>query len=327
METIVLFDPSIRSLNLGDHIIMNSSKKELSKILENRYVIECGTHTPAVTFYQNTNLNPRMKVYNSAKYKFICGSNLLWKNLFLPRPTFNINLWNSKVYKDSILLGVGTNSSKKKVNWYTKKLYKNILSKDIIHSVRDDSTKEMLEELGYKAINTGCPTMWQFDDEFCSQIPKKKATKVIFTLTDYHQDKIKDQKMIDILNKNYSEVFFWLQGIFDEEYFRTLQNIENIKIISPSLEAFEKVLVENEIDYIGTRLHAGMFALQHKKRTIILAIDNRVRDMKRTYNLNSIERDNIEELEKVLLSEWETKICINKKNIEKWLSQFEIIQK
>ena len=70
-----------------------------------------------------------------------------------------------------------------------------------------------------------------------------------------------------------------------------------------------------------------MFALQHKKRTIILAIDNRVRDMKRTYNLNSIERDNIEELEKVLLSEWETKICINKKNIEKWLSQFEIIQK
>lgn len=325
METIVLFDPSIRSLNLGDHIIMDSSRKELEEILENRYIIECGTHTPAVTFYQNTELNPRMKIYNNAKYKFICGSNLLWKNLFIFRPTFNVNLFNSKIYRNSILLGVGTNSSKKKVNWYTKKIYNNILSKEFIHSVRDETTKEMLEEMGYKAINTGCPTMWRFDDKFCSEIPTKKAEKVIFTLTDYHRDKINDQKMIDILVKNYDEVFFWIQGVYDEEYFKSFENIEKIKVVSPSLKALKKLLQENEIDYVGTRLHAGMFALQHKRRSIILAIDNRVRDMKRTYNLNTIEREEIEKLEEILLSEFETKICINKENIEKWLSQFDRI--
>ena len=95
MDTIVLFDPSIRSLNIG---------------------------------YQNTSLNPRMKVYDNATYKFICGSNLLWKNMFIPRPTFNVNLWNCRVYRNSILVGVGTNSSKKRVNLYTKRLYSKILS-------------------------------------------------------------------------------------------------------------------------------------------------------------------------------------------------------
>lgn len=324
MKTIVLFDPSIRSLNMGDHIIMQSAERELKKIWENCYVIHCGTHTPAVTFYQNTRLNPRIKLYDEATYKFICGSNLLWKNLMIPRPTFNVNPWNSKIYYNSILVGVGTNSSKKKPNLYTKWLYKHILSKKYMHSVRDEETKRFVESLGFKAINTGCPTMWKFNDDFCKEIPTKKADKVIFTLTDYNKDKEKDQKLINILKKNYKEVYFWLQGIYDEEYFNEFDNIEEIKLIPPSLEAYEEVLNKNSIDFVGTRLHAGMYAMQHKKRTIILAIDNRVRDMKETYNLNTIERDDIDKLDDYLNSIINTRISINQKNIDEWFSQFEV---
>ena len=39
-----------------------------------------------------------------------------------------------------------------------------------------------------------------------------------------------------------------------------------------------------------------MFALQHKKRTIIITVDDRVRSLKLTYGINSIERADINEL-------------------------------
>ncbi|MEI3046520.1 MAG: polysaccharide pyruvyl transferase family protein [Romboutsia timonensis] len=68
-------------------------------------------------------------------------------------------------------------------------MYSKILSKNYIHSVRDERTKRFVEELGYKAINTGCPTMWKFNDEFCKEVPTKKSDKVIFTLTDYSHDR------------------------------------------------------------------------------------------------------------------------------------------
>lgn len=322
METIVLFDPSIRSLNMGDHVIMNSTEHELSDIIGDNYVIRCGTHSPAVTFYQNTSHNPRMRVYDDAKYKFICGSNLLWKNMFIPRPTFNINLWNCRPYKGSVLVGVGTNSVKKKPDLYTRELYKKVLSKKYIHSVRDEETKRLLNDMGYEAINTGCPTMWGFTKEFCKSVPTQKADKVIFTLTDYSQDLINDQKMIDVLQREYLEVYFWVQGVFDLEYFAKMKNTEKIKVVAPTLAAYNKVLQENDIDYVGTRLHAGMFALQHQKRTFILALDNRVRSMKETYNLNSIERDDVDKLEEAINKPFDTDICISEERIRDWKSQF-----
>ena len=322
MKKTVLFDPSIRSLNMGDHIIMQSAERVLNDIIKDSFIIKCGTHSPAVTFYQNTSLNPRFKLYDNVEYKFICGSNLLWRNLFMPRPIFNVNPFNCRIYKNSVLLGVGTSSSIKKPNFYTINIYKKILSRQYIHSVRDERTKKFVENLGYKAINTGCPTMWQFTKSFCKQIPEEKSDNVIFTLTDYGQDKENDQKLIDILNDNYKKIYFWVQGIYDLDYLQKFKNIQRIQIIPPIVKAYDNILSMDNIEYVGTRLHAGIFAMQHKKRTIILAIDNRVRDMKETYNLITLERNNINQLPNLIYSKFKTDININKDNIDKWLSQF-----
>ncbi len=323
MDTIVLFDPGIRSLNKGDEIIMSSAEKELAPFLKNKYIIKSATHAPIITFYQNTNLNPRMRVYHDAKYKFVCGSNLLWRNMFKPRPAWNINLCNCMPYAGSILVGVGTDSKENKTNGYTKKLYQKVLSKEYVHSVRDEETGKLLESMGYAYLNTGCPTMWQFTPEFCREIPRKKADSVIFTLTDYHRHPQHDQRLLEILKENYKKVSFWIQGVFDKEYFDTLVDTEDIEIIPPSLEAFSAALT-GDVDYVGTRLHAGMFATQHKKRSIILAVDNRVRDMKANYDINVLERDEIEDLPGLINSEFSTDIKINKENIDSWLSQFSI---
>lgn len=325
METIILYDPSIRSLNKGDEVIMRSAEKELSSrgLLDGRYVLHCATHAPVATSYQSTTRNPRMRVYDEAKYKFICGSNLLWKNMLKPRPVFNVNLANCRPYRNSILMGVGLGQASSNTNWYTKKLYSRILSTSFTHSARDENTVRFLQSLGYKAIDTGCPTMWRFTSEFCRDIPHDKADNVVFTLTDYGRDKEYDQRLIDILVSEYKKVYFWIQGIFDKEYFDTFNNTGGIQLVNPTLEAYSQVLSQESIDYVGTRLHAGMFAMQHKKRTIILAIDNRVRDLNAAYNLHVLERKDVNSLPNLINKSCATDVRLKQENIDTWLAQFE----
>ena len=84
------------------------------------------------------------------------------------------------------------------------------------------------------------------------------------------------------------------------------------------------MLSRGNIDYVGTRLHAGMFALQHQVRTIILAIDNRTRDINASYHLQVVERSQIrKELAAKINSDFATAITIRQANIDKWLSQFD----
>lgn len=323
MESIVLFDPSIRSLNLGDHIIMDSAEQQLAEITRGRFTLKCATHAPAVTFYQNTRRNPRMRFYDEAKYKFVCGSNLLWRRLSIPRPTFNINPFNCMPYEGCILLGVGSDSGKREMDGYTRRLYRKVLSTEFVHSTRDDKTKALVESLGLKAINTGCPTMWGFTEEFCAEVPSDKAEDVVFTLTDYNRDAERDREMIHILKRNYRNVFMWLQGAFDEEYLDELGERGNIRLVGPSLKEFDRILSEGSVEYVGTRLHAGMYALQHKRRSIILIVDERVRSMKTSYGINCLEREDVHLLDGLVNSKVPTHMDINEKAIGSWLSQFE----
>ena len=329
MNAVILFDPGIRSLNKGDEIIMRSAERELANngILAGNYVIHSATHAPIVTSYQNTALNPRMRFYDEAKYKFICGSNLMWKDMFKVRPVFNVNLWNCMPYANSIMMGIGVGQANSKTNLYTKKLYEKILSKDYIHSTRDQAAESFLTSLGYKAIDTGCPTIWQFTPEFCADIPHGKAENVIFTLTDYGKDLENDQQLINILKKEYRNVYFWVQGAFDFEYFNNFENTEGIIVVDPDIDEYSRVLNSMDIDYVGTRLHAGLFAMQHKKKAIILAIDNRVRDMSEVYDLHVLERDDLSKLPELINSSFATDVKIKQANIDLWLSQFKGEQK
>lgn len=325
MDTIILFDPSIRSFNKGDEVIMSSAEFELRKsgILNGNFVIHSATHAPIMTWYQDTSKNSRMRLYNNAKYKFICGSNLLWKSMVHLENSLNVDITNCGPYKDSILMGVGSGRAKQKINLYTKYLYSRILSKEYIHSVRDEATAVFLRSLGYKAIDTGCPSMWRFTPSFCSDIPHSKSKNVVFTLTDYGQNRELDQKLVNILLDNYESVYFWIQGIDDLAYIKSLSNTGSIKIVSPDLESFSLVLEMDNIEYVGTRLHAGMYALQHKKRTTILIIDNRTRDLSNSYDLHTLERNRIDDLPKLINSSFSTNVKIKQDNIDLWMTQFE----
>lgn len=325
MKRVLLLDPSIATGNVGDNIIMECVDQELAFLTEGNFVYRIPTHLPAFHSYATWVRSCVAQGYGTCDYKFVGGSNLLVKNMRSFYPQWNINIFNYKPLAGSILVGVGAGADEKG-NAYTTSLYRKVLNADYFHSVRDERSKEYVESLGLKAINTGCVTMWKLTPEFCREIPTKKASRCVFTITGRPASfpvRETDQQLVDILKANYDQVFFWIQGDLDWAYFQRLERTEGIHIVPPSKDAYHRLLCEDDLDYIGTRLHGGVYAMRHKKRAIIIAIDERATAINAANNLNCVVQDRIgTELEPMIRSEFETKIVMPFDQIEKWRSQF-----
>ncbi|HIF9494427.1 polysaccharide pyruvyl transferase family protein [Photobacterium damselae] len=316
MKKITLYSPGSASYNLGDKIISDSAKKELAFLLDNSFCTELPTHTPHSFYY----MRPLIK----NDLKFVLGSNLLKSTFFGFKRQWDVTILKSWITGPCILVGVGWWQYGNTPNLYTKLLLKCLLSKKHTHSVRDEYTKKMLNQMGFNnVVNTSCPTMWSLTTNHCNKIPKSKSDKVIFTLTDYNRDHYYDKILIKELLNNYNDVFFWPQGVGDFEYIHEfVEYIDQIKIIPASVQAFDELLESNDIDYIGTRLHAGIRSLQKGNRTLIIAIDNRAEEKNKDFNLPIIKRNNLEKLSEIINSDILTEIKIPEEEINNWKSQF-----
>lgn len=322
MKNILMLDTSIGSDNIGDQIIMECVRKELSPVLSKNFVFNMPTHLVCFNAFSVFRNSLAVQRYSNCDYKFAGGSNLLVKDLRTHYPQWNINKWNSKPLKGVIMVGVGAGSGDHS-DKYTLELYRTLLNKAYYHSVRDARSKEYVEKvLGLKAINTGCVTMWMFTPEFCKTIPVNKAPNALITLTGRNQVNPNEQLMIDTVVKNYSEVYCWLQGEMDYKYFNKFKNIDNIKLIPPDKNAYENILNTVDLDYIGTRLHGGIYAMRHRKRAIIIAIDERAKEINEKNNLNCLLQSEMDKLDGLINSEFETKIVMPFDEINRWKSQF-----
>lgn len=323
MRKIALLDTSVMSCNLGDQIIMDGIKKGMDPVLKSAMIVYMPTHTPLFHGYQAVRKKDTLNRYfKSIDLIFACGTNLLRKNMLLRKPLWNIRMSDSRLLKNVVLVGVGTDSRIAIENRYTEKLYHRILSKEYIHSTRDERTKTFLENMGFQAINTGCPSMWSLAENTNIAIPQYKAETVVFTVTDYNTDPEKDTIMVNTLCEEYERVFCWTPGWRDMEYLDSLGLNKRIQIIDPSVEAYDKFLEETRCDYVGTRLHAGIRAMQKKRRTIIIGVDNRARDINNDSNLNYLERDLICGLRNLINTNIETRVNIKSKEIERFVNQF-----
>lgn len=315
MKHTLLINPGVSSLNIGDEIIADAVIKQLSFIIDDTFITSVSSHLPLSFMYK--------RAIGHCDYKFVCGSNLLMGKMNGLFKQWHIDYFDRKFLKDAVLVGAGWWQYGNKPNLYTKKLYKSILNKNILHSVRDNYTVKMLNSMGiYNVINTGCATMWNLTPEHCNKIPKCKSDSVVFTLTDYNIDEESDKKLIELLLHNYKNIYFWPQGVGDYEYINKIYDDKKIVILNPSLKAYDELLDSKDIDFIGTRLHGGIRALQKKKRTIIVAIDNRAKEKQRDFNIKCVDRKEFDELEKLINSSWATEIKIPLENINKWKSQF-----
>ncbi len=323
MKHTLLLDTSIASDNKGDDIIMECVRKELEPIIHDTFIRTLPTHVSPFHWYQVWRGLNAVKSFEQCDYKFVGGSNILVPNLTTYYPQWNVNIFNYSPLKGCILVGAGAGAGAEKgSDWHTRYVYKHMLNNKYYHSVRDERSRKYMEYLGIKAINTGCVTMWMLTPEFCSQIPSDKSNEVVFTLTSQSVKDDRDQFLIDTLIKNYKDVYYWPQGLGDYEYLHKFKNITNIKILQPTKEEYDDFLAKHTTDYVGTRLHGGIYAMRHKRRSIIIIIDERARAINETNNLNCIEKDRIQDLPQLIKSKIKTQINMNIDAISKWKKQF-----
>ena len=312
-------------MNDGDLIIFDSIEKQVVNFFPNTKIYELPTQMPVSKRV--------LKWYEDIDIRFLCGTNLLKNHMLFEwgrfRPHFKgIRQWdmdirNKKLYGPVVLLGCGWQKYQKGKDRYSEKLWNLVLDSQYMHSVRDSYTKEKLAELGIRnVINTGCPTLWNLTKEHCKNIPVEKASTVVTTVTDYHKSIEDDQKMIDTLCANYEKVYIWLQGYKDGDYIKQLRLHDKIEVISGGLAAYDSLLSTDDIEFVGTRLHGGIRALQHRKRATFVAVDNRTIEMGNNVKLNYLKRKDIKHLDDYLNEKHRTEIILPEENIRKFKEQF-----
>lgn len=316
MKPIMLYNPAAASLNLGDEIIFQSCIEVIHGLFPDNFYINVSTHQSATARL--------LWKTRRVKTRFVCGSNLLDSHMAGRIKQWHIMPWHVPFMGPAILLGVGWRTYQQKPDFYTNWLWNTVLSKAHIHSVRDAYTEEKLKQIGVtNVLNTGCPTIWNLSQEFCADIPKQKADNVVCTITDYRQNLDRDRQLLRTLAQHYKTVYFWTQGLSDSEYLKSLQVNVDLVMVSPSLKKYDELLSSNlDIEFVGTRLHAGIRALQHKRRSLILGIDNRAREKQRDINLPVILPEHLDNLGDYLIEPRITEIKANWSNIDKWKAQF-----
>jgi hypothetical protein len=163
--------------------------------------------------------------------------------------------------------------------------------------------------------------MWRLTEEHCASIPHTKGTSAVTTLTHYLRDLEADTQLFKVLQASYKHLYFWPQQSEDAEYFSSL-NISGVKIVPPSLARYDNFLEHEDVDFIGTRLHGGIRALQKQKRTLILAVDNRATEILKDTNLPVVQRDNIAAIEQFIGTKQACKITLPTEKIAQWKAQF-----
>lgn len=311
-KDIGILNPSIGTSNLGDLIIYDSVYSTLRKLYPDALMTNFPTQ-------MHTSFDA-MSLMSEKELLFISGTNLLSSNLET-KHQWKIHKAHKKFLKNKVVLfGCGWWQYQGAITNYSKNIYRSVLNNEILHSVRDQYTLEKLNSIGIQnVVNTTCPTLWSLTPEKCKQVPQSRGNQVVTTLTHYHNNSRLDYKMLEILSKNYDKVHLWIQGLADLEFYDEINTgFKNIELLPPTMEAFNKILLQPDLDYIGTRLHAGVRALQNNVRTLILAVDNRAFEIGKDVNLNVIKRENVEDSLHFINNDYSTAIELPSENIEKW---------
>lgn len=316
VESPILIDTSLRTENAGDYIIMHFANEQLSTIW------------PGVCFDRIPCHGVSVKVSSDQKHrlKIVCGTNAISTcgdiNCRIALP------FNPRLYAKSVaLLAVGLSNLNihSQINKTSAAMLRYILTDEYLHSVRDSNTERALKKAGIRnVINTSCVTMWKLTEDFCRTIPKGKATDVLTTITDYGFDSRLDSYMIATLKKHYRKVYLWIQGSEDLKCLKTLSGINGVELIYGGFNGL-KQFVDNhsDFDYFGTRLHCGIYCLNHKIRSMIVTIDNRAADIQKDTNIPTVDREKLPlEMEKLIIEPRATEIHIPEENIKHWKQQF-----
>ncbi len=310
---VAILDTAVASTNLGDQIIMEAVRAELGELLPDAFPFSVATH-------EWMGAKSRSLIRRS-DYAIAGGSNLLSSRMWF-RPLWKLRPWDARLGRKTILMGAGWYQFQRRPDPYARWLFRSVLSASGLHSVRDGYSERMLRSIGFgNVVNTGCPTIWRLSPETCAGVPRGKAKSVIATLNTYMPDAERDRRLLGALERLYERVYFWPQTDSDAPYARDLGVA--LTFVDPSLAAYDRLLAgEPDLDYVGLRLHGGIRALQHRRRTIIVEIDNRAAEMGSDFNLPTVKQGDWDRLESLITQPFETRVAPPLEAISRWKEQF-----
>lgn len=314
-QKVVLLTPAVKTDNLGDEFIEQSCISNFP-IDKTSVVGKISTHT-----HPSHREQSQMK---SADLLLVTGSNLLGSDVRHSQwklPT------DFSALSGLCLMGCGW-SRYKTVDDYSARFYRRLLNNGLLHSVRDQHTLKQLQAIGVEnVLYTGCPTMWNLTPEHCQTVPTSKSGSVVTALTWYQPDRLKDGQQLQTLFSLYKKVYFWPQSREDTSYLMSLltrSEKEAVTVLPRDWGEMKALLNEEHPDYVGNRLHAGIFALNCGCRSRIVAIDNRAAEIGNDTGLPTIARESLNEnLEKAIEDKSPLSLQMPWENIRLWKQQFE----
>jgi polysaccharide pyruvyl transferase WcaK-like protein len=315
-RTITLLDTAVSSTNLGDHIIMEAVRRELADVLSGQLVFTVVSH-------EWMGAQSRRLIRRS-NWTISGGTNLLSSRMWF-RPNWKLTPIDAFSRLNVVLMGAGWYQYQHAPDPYSRWLLRRVLSRDLLHSVRESYALKRLASIGVtNAVNTGCPSIWRLTPEHCSRLPRQKAVDSAVTAVNSYpglRNPSADRRMLEVIRRHYRNVHLWIQSDTDYEYARALS--EGLRFIGPNLASLDAILASDlDVDYVGNRLHAGIRALQKGRRAIIVEIDNRAREMGQDFAVPTVERTNFERLEHLIREPFEVTVRLPQKDIARWKSQF-----
>lgn len=298
-----MIDTSFGTWNLGDEIIMQAVNDVIQEMFPDARVFRLPSHEA---------LSRRSYYFlKKSDLCFIGGTNVLASKGWRLR-------WRDSIFlRNAICFGVTWGGIRPTPSLSERVLLRRVLDGSQIHSVRDRYTQDLLDRIGLASVSTSCPTMWRLTPEHCASIPQTKSERVLFTLTAYRRDPVADREMIEMLKRNYRSVHFFPQMHGDYAYFKDL-NIAGIGLIGENLNAYDHFLGNEEVDYVGSRLHGGVRALQFGKRVLVIGIDHRSAEIASDTDLPVLKRTQIKELDHWINGVTPTRIKLPTENIANW---------
>lgn len=313
LRSIVVLDTDTNSTNMAHTMITQACHRAVRSMFPNDFIY----HAAAGEY-----ISAGRTLLEQADYVFLAGGNELCADID-ESSDWRIRSLDTDWYHNVITLGAGWRTYEEQTpNEFSQSVFDSALHKTAIHSTRDGYTAKKLRNLGFNAVNTACPTMWQLTREHCAEIPNSKAEAALITFTEYDQNREADELLFRIIRRNYRRIYFWPQQYGDYAYAKDICD-DRATFIEPSFEALSRLLSTTDVDYIGTRLYAGIRALQFQRRAMIIAIDNRAIEMHGDFDLPVVLREAMDiELQRRLHGNWKTDIKLDEPAIDVWNSQF-----
>jgi len=316
---VTVFDTSIGSQNIGDQIIMRAAMRVLESMFPQAHFWSLPTHD---IFGSVGHKRLRHSLFSIA-----CGTNLvharmpvkgLWKLPLQMSPS----LPPLRRYRPRKLVMMAVGSNAEALSPGAARFLRRSLWDDVPASVRDKATERLLVHANVAAAHTGCVTMWNLPKDHTIRIPKEKAEAVVVCLTGVRRAARlyveRDIALLDAVAATYSQRFFWPQGQVDLEYYLSLGR-SDFEILPHTLAAYDALLAsERSLDFVGARLHAGILAMMHDRRPLIVQVDNRATDIAQSVSLPVVDAEDFDQLNKLICNGRETRIALPRKEIIAW---------